>query len=97
MNETMTMQKRLIYNAWHRGVREADLILGPFAAIYVPEFSPLQLEQFEALLDLPDSDILSWIYKQTPVSPEMDNDVMRMVIAFANKEDRALNPSSVYS
>ncbi len=85
----MTIQKKLIYNSWHRGVREADLILGPFAAIYVPEFSPLNLELFEAILELPDSDILSWAYKQKEVPEEFNNDVMQMIINFANynKED----------
>jgi len=89
MNEKMTIQKKLIYNSWHRGVREADLILGPFAAIYVPEFSPLNLELFEAILDQPDSDILSWVYKQKEVPEEFNNHVMRMIINFANsnKED----------
>jgi antitoxin CptB len=82
----MSLQKRLIYNSWHRGVREADLIFGPFAAIYVPEFSPLHLEQYEAILNMPDSDLLSWIYKQQPLPPHMDMDVMHRIIAFAHKE-----------
>jgi antitoxin CptB len=87
MTKTMTtIQKKLIYSSWHRGVREADLILGRFADLYVPDFSPPQIEQYEAILNLPDSDILSWIYKQQPVPANVDKDIMQKIIAFANRE-----------
>lgn len=88
----MKTQKMLIYNSWHRGMREADLILGPFAAIFVPDFSPLQLTQYESILNTSDSDLLSFIYKHSPVPPELDNDVMQKIILFANKEDHVSNP-----
>lgn len=86
----MTIQKKLIYSSWHRGVREADLILGPFASIYVPEFSPLHLEQFEAILNLPDSDLLAWVYRQQPVPDEFNSEVLQKIIAFANKNDEGV-------
>ena len=81
----MTIQKMLIYKSWHRGMREADLILGPFAGMYVNEFSPLHLKLYEEILEIPDAQLLAWIYKKEPVPEEMDNEVMQKIISFAHK------------
>ena len=32
-------RKRLRFRAWHRGIREADLILGPFADAHIDALS----------------------------------------------------------
>ena len=42
-----TRIKRLKFRAWHRGFREADLILGPFADKYAHLLTP---EQFDAFM-----------------------------------------------
>lgn len=57
-----TRLKKLRYRAWHRGFREADLILGPFADDHAPSLPPAQLEAFERMLDVEsDHDIYGWI------------------------------------
>ncbi len=87
MSDVDTKRKQLIYNSWHRGVREADLIFGPFASIYVPDFSPLHLNQFEHLLDQPDSHLLDWIYNKEEIPNEFKTDVMQMILSFVSKEE----------
>lgn len=91
-----SLQKRLIYQSWHRGVREADLILGPFSAIYVPEFSPLHLEQYEAILGVPDSDFLAWVYQQKSIPEEFDTHVMSMIMSFVNPEEEPDTQTLLY-
>jgi antitoxin CptB len=76
-----TRLKRLNYRAWRRGFREADLILGPFADTYLPEFSPAQVDAFEALLDQPDQDIYDWI-KGAPAPAEFEGEILTMIRAF---------------
>ena len=49
-----TRLKKLKFRAWHRGFREADLILGPFADSHVQSLTPDQLDLFERLLEQPD-------------------------------------------
>lgn len=62
MNESLeNKRKRLIYRSWHRGTREMDLILGPFADKNVPGFSESELEMYEALLLNSDPDLYNWI------------------------------------
>ena len=53
-------RKRLRFRAWHRGIKETDLILGPFADAYVETLEPRELEDFEALLAVPDHDLHDW-------------------------------------
>lgn len=62
--------KRLLYRAHHRGTKEADLILGPFADAHLAGLDARELDAFEALLDLPDPSIYDWVSGQ--VTPPTD-------------------------
>lgn len=53
--------KKIRFRAWHRGFREADLILGPFADSHVESLTPELVDDFERLLEQPDHDIYEWI------------------------------------
>lgn len=77
-----TRLRRLKYRAWHRGFREADLILGPFADKYGPDLTPEQLDALEALLETPDHDLYNWIVGRDPTPPEHDGEVLNMIKAF---------------
>lgn len=74
--------KKLKYRAWHRGFREADLILGPFADRHVPTMSAAQLDAFEVLLDEADQDLYEWIVEKTPTPAQWDGELMNMIKAF---------------
>jgi antitoxin CptB len=75
-------RKRLLLRAWRRGTREADLILGSFAEAYLDEFDRAQLDQFEALLAIPDAELFDWVWRRTAPPPEQDTDVTRLFLAF---------------
>ena len=75
-------RKRLFFRAWHRGTREADLILGSFAETYLAGFSEAQLDRFEVLLDCPEPDIFEWIGRRAAPSAEYDHDVTRLLLDF---------------
>jgi antitoxin CptB len=76
-----TRLKMLSYRAWRRGIRETDLILGPFADAHLRELSTAQLDAFEALLELPDQDLYDWI-KGAPAPPAIEGEVLSMIRAF---------------
>ena len=54
-------RKRMRYRAWHRGLKEMDLILGRFADDHLADLSPAALDAFEALLEESDADLYQWI------------------------------------
>jgi antitoxin CptB len=82
MSTDETRLKKLKYRAWHRGFREADLILGPFAEKHVANLTPDQLDAFEVLLDQPDQDLYEWIVEKTATPPEFDGELMSLIKAF---------------
>ncbi len=77
-----TRKKRLLFRSWHRGTREADLILGSFAEANLGRFDDTGLDRYEALLDCPDADLFDWITGRTTPPPEYDTDVTRLLLAF---------------
>lgn len=55
-----TRLKRLRFRAWHRGTKEADLLIGGFFDRFSAEWDDVQLNWFEALLDEEDVEIMAW-------------------------------------
>jgi antitoxin CptB len=75
-------RKRLSFRSWHRGTREADLILGSFADANLAGFDDERLDRYEALLECPDADLFNWIIGRTAPPPKYDTDVTRLLLAF---------------
>jgi len=55
-----TRLKRLRFRAWHRGTREADLLIGGFFDARSAEWSDAEIDLFETLLEEQDVDIMAW-------------------------------------
>jgi len=53
--------KRLRMRSWRRGIKEMDLILGPFSDEALSSLSAEELELYEALLSENDHDLYQWI------------------------------------
>ncbi len=60
MDELEFRRRRLAFRAWHRGTREADLMIGGFADRYGATWSIAEIDWFEALLEQQDVDIMAW-------------------------------------
>ncbi|WP_129792479.1 succinate dehydrogenase assembly factor 2 [Sphingosinicella sp. CPCC 101087] len=52
--------KRLRFRAWHRGTREADLLIGGFFDRHHKMWSEEEIGWFERLLEEQDVDIMAW-------------------------------------
>ena len=75
-------RKRLRFRSWHRGTKEADLILGRFANLHLDEFGEADLDLYEELLEQNDPEIFEWVSGRAPLPPEMDNRVTRLLVSF---------------
>ena len=75
-------RKRLLFRSWHRGTREADLILGSFAEAHLAEFDERRLDEYESLLACPDAELFDWIAGRRAPPPEYDTEVTRLLLAF---------------
>jgi antitoxin CptB len=74
--------KKLKFRAWHRGFREADLILGSFADAHLEQLSEAQLDTFEALIDQQDHDIYGWINGSLDTPEAFESDVLDLIRGF---------------
>jgi antitoxin CptB len=77
-------RKRLLFRAWHRGMREMDLLMGRYAESVIDRLDDAEIAEFEALIDLQDQDLFSWIAQDEPVPAEHDGAVFRALKAFHN-------------
>ena len=59
--------KRLRFRAWHRGTREADLLIGGFFDAHSTSWDAEEMAWFEALLEEQDVDIMAWAIGTQPV------------------------------
>lgn len=75
-------RKRLLYRAWHRGLREMDLVMGHFANHFIDRFDDAELAEFEQLVEMPDNDIFEWIVGRAEVPPEYDTEMLRRLKGF---------------
>ena len=75
-------RKRLLFRSWHRGTREADLLLGAFAEAHLAGFDEARLDEYEALLECPDADLFDWITGRGVPPAEHDGEVTQLLLAF---------------
>jgi antitoxin CptB len=71
--------KRLRYRAWHRGTKEADLLIGGFFDRYGADWSEAEMDWYETLLEEQDVDIMAWAIGAQPVPPRFDGEMMRLM------------------
>ena len=62
-----TRLKRLRFRAWHRGTKEADLLIGGFFDAHSNAWSEDEALLFEAMLEEQDVDIMAWAMGTLPV------------------------------
>ena len=55
-----TRIRRLCFRAWHRGTKEADLMIGGFYDRHAADWSESEMLWFEQLLEEQDVDIMAW-------------------------------------
>jgi antitoxin CptB len=84
--EDLSMRRRrLRYRAWHRGTKEMDLVLGPFADAHLEGYGVPELDRLEALMDEEDTDLLKWVMGQERVPPDADATLLETIIAYRLK------------
>lgn len=76
-------RKRVRFRAWHRGFKEVDLILGPFADDHLAGLSERELDEFENLLGVPDQDFYDWICGRALPPPQYQTAIYNRVRDFA--------------
>ncbi len=80
-------RKRLLFRAQRRGFKEVDLIFGTFAAAELAKLTEAELDQFEALLNVPDQDVYAWLRGHDPVPADFDTPLFARMKALCNRRN----------
>jgi antitoxin CptB len=75
-------RRKLLFHAWHRGMRETDLILGRFADATVVQMTDVELTQFEHLMEVPDRELLAWVTGEAAVPAAHETPLFRQLRDF---------------
>jgi antitoxin CptB len=83
-------RRKILFRAWHRGMREMDLIMGRFADAEIAGFDDAELDEFERLIEVLDRDLLSWVTGEVPVPEDYDTALYRRLKAF-HRHDKPIH------
>ncbi|MGL4812309.1 MAG: succinate dehydrogenase assembly factor 2 [Beijerinckiaceae bacterium] len=75
-------RKRILFRAWHRGIREMDLIMGQFCDAHIGELDERTLDDFEQLIEVPDRDLFAWLTGAEETPENYDTAVWRRLKQF---------------
>ena len=69
MNEPDTRRRRILFRATHRGTQETDRLIGGYVSPRLFSFTEAELDEVEAIMDLPDVDLADWLMGRVPIPP----------------------------
>ncbi|WP_099867804.1 FAD assembly factor SdhE [Pararhizobium haloflavum] len=75
-------RRRLLFRAWHRGIREMDLVLGSFADREIAKMDEAELDMFERLLEIDDREMVKWVTGEAQLPPHLDTPLFGRIRAF---------------
>ncbi|MET0605207.1 MAG: succinate dehydrogenase assembly factor 2 [Beijerinckiaceae bacterium] len=83
-------RRKILYRSWHRGTREMDLILGPFADAHIGQFDASELDAMELLIESPDRELYAWLTGAEATPAHIDGPLWRSLKYFHTR-DRAMD------
>jgi antitoxin CptB len=78
-SELDRLRRKLRFRAWHRGIKEMDLILGHFADVALEGMGEVELVEFSALLEVNDRDLIQWFTGESETPIEWRTDLFEKI------------------
>ena len=78
-------RRRLLFRATHRGTHEADLLIGGFVRARLATFSLTEIGALEAVMELPDTDLVNWLTGRQAIPPDAATPMLLMMRAAAGR------------
>ncbi len=71
IDKPLALRKRaILWRARHRGMKETDILFGRLAEEVLEHLDETGVAAFEALLEVPDTEVVSWMSGASPVPEE---------------------------
>ena len=84
-----TRIKRLRYRSWHRGTKELDLLMGPFADAELEQLESAALDEYETLMEAPEPLLYALLTGKASPPPAYDTTTLRRLLTFLERHRRA--------
>ncbi len=72
-------RRRLIFRAQHRGTYENDLLIGGFVKARIAAMTDSELDEVEAVMELPDAELADWLTGRKPIPGHADSPMLRRI------------------
>jgi antitoxin CptB len=82
LTDIQIRRKQALFRAQRRGFKELDLVFGAFADAHLETLDEDELTRFEALLSVPDWQMMDWIMGHQPVPAAHDHAVFVRLCAY---------------
>jgi antitoxin CptB len=82
LDEIETRRRKLAFRAARRGFRELDLFMQQFTVAHLDSFNEERLDQFEAVLDIPDQHVFDWIMGRGEPPQNLRSEVLDLLLSF---------------
>ena len=78
-------RRRILFRATHRGMHEADILLGGYVTPRLAAMTDPDLDDLEEILELVDADLVDWMLGRALVPTHLDTPMLRAVLAAAHQ------------
>lgn len=75
-------RKRILFRAWHRGIREMDLVLGQFADNELAGLAESDLDELETIMAEEDNDLVKWVVGEWPVPERYRTPLFQRIVSY---------------
>ncbi|MDO9415440.1 FAD assembly factor SdhE [Pararhizobium sp.] len=75
-------RRRILFRAWHRGLREMDLVFGQFADENISALEDSDLDELEAIMGEEDNDLLKWVLGEWPLPERFHTPLFERIAAY---------------
>lgn len=80
-------RRKLIFRAWHRGIREMDLVLGQYVDAHIAKLTDAELDELEYIMSFEDRDLMTWVTGELPTPADVDTPLFRDILDYRTRID----------
>lgn len=73
----------MVFRALHRGTKECDVLLGGFVQRNIAALDAAELDELEAILEMPDVDLTDWLSGRRAVPTDSRGPLLDRILAEA--------------
>ncbi len=79
MEQLSERQKKLRWHAWHRGMRELDILIGKTVDAHIATMNEKEMDLLEEFLNADDADVWHWITEKKPIPSVYDTIIWKWI------------------